>query len=155
MEPLVSRPRDQETTGSRDENGRNKHNSFPVNFPRSYSRAKTSIKVFLKILSTVGGELLPIHSLKWNPNDVLTTCKGISKVLASGFVYWSCALRQNHKSMVLRRNKSMAVKGGTVSHYYILVIRNFIDFMSLFRHSVWFSFSVQQFSSAEFGICNI
>ena len=62
---------------------------------------------------------------------------------------------KNHKSTVLRRNKSMAVEGGTVSHYYILVIRNFIDFMSLFRHSVWFSFSVKQFPSAEFGICNI
>ena len=24
-----------------------------------------------------GGGLLPIHSLKWNPNDVLTTCKAI------------------------------------------------------------------------------
>ena len=34
-----------------------------------------------------GGELLPIHSLKLNLNDVLTTCKAISKVLASGFVY--------------------------------------------------------------------
>ena len=36
----------------------------------------------------------------------------------------------------------MAVQGGTVSHYYILVLRIFIDFMSLFRHSVWLSFSV-------------
>ena len=41
-----------------------------------------------------GGKLLPINSLKWNPNDVLTTCKAISKGLASGFVYWSCALSQ-------------------------------------------------------------
>ena len=49
----------------------------------------------------------------------------------------------------------MAVEGGTVSQYYILVIRKLIDFMSLFRHSVWFSFSVQQFLSAEFEICNI
>ena len=45
------------------------------------------------------GELLPIHSLKRNPsernpNEVLTTCKAISKGLASGFVYWSYALRQ-------------------------------------------------------------
>ena len=62
---------------------------------------------------------------------------------------------KNHRSTVLRRNKNMAVEGGTVSHYYILVIRKFIDFMSLFRHSVWFSFSVKQFPSAEFGICNI
>ena len=60
-----------------------------------------------------------------------------------------------HRSTVLRRNKNMAVEGGTVSHYYILVIRKFIDFMSLFRHSVWFSFSVEQFPSTEFGICNI
>ena len=60
-----------------------------------------------------------------------------------------------HRSTVLRRNENMAVEGGTVSHYYILVIRNFIDFMSLFRHSVWFSFSVKQFPFAEFGICNI
>ena len=31
---------------------------------------------------------------KWNPNDVLTSCKAISKGFATGFVYWSCALRQ-------------------------------------------------------------
>ena len=62
---------------------------------------------------------------------------------------------KNHRSTVLRKNKNMAVEGGTVSHYYILVIRKFIDFMSLFRHSVWFSFSVKQFPSTEFGICNI
>ena len=41
---------------------------------------------------------------------------------------------KNHKSTVLRRNKSMVVEGGTVSHFYILVICNFIDFMPLFRH---------------------
>ena len=62
---------------------------------------------------------------------------------------------KNHSSKVFRRNKRMAVEVGNVSRYYILVIRNFIDFMLLFRHSVWFSFSVKQFPSAEFGICNI
>ena len=62
---------------------------------------------------------------------------------------------KNHRSTVFRKNKSIAVEGWTVSHYYILVIRKFIDFMSLFRHSVWFSFSVKQFPSAESGICNI
>ena len=106
-------------------------------------------------LSGGGEKLLAIHSLKWFPNDVLTTCKAISKGLASGFVYWSCALRQNHRSTVLSKNKNMAVQGGTVSHYYSLVIRKFFDFMSLFRHSVWSSFSVKQFLFAEFGICNI
>ena len=62
---------------------------------------------------------------------------------------------KNHRSTVFRKNKSIAVEGWTVSHYYILVIRKFSDFMSLFRHSVWFSFSVKQFPSAESGICNI
>ena len=62
---------------------------------------------------------------------------------------------QNHRSTVLRRNKNMAVQGGTVSHYYILVIRKFIDFMSLLRQSVWFSVSVKQFPFAEFEICDI
>ena len=113
-------------------------------------------------ITPVGGELLPIHSLKWNPNDVLTTCKAISNGLVSGFVYWSCTLRlktidqRTVRSTVLRKNKNMAAEDGTVSHFnYILVIRKFIDFMSLFRHSVWFSFSVKQFPFAEFGICNI
>ena len=62
---------------------------------------------------------------------------------------------KNRRSTVLRRNKHMTVEDRTVSHYYILVIRKFIHFMSLLRHSVWFSFSVKQFTSAEFGICNI
>ena len=43
---------------------------------------------------------------------------------------------KNHRSTVLTKNKNMAVESETVSHYYILVIREFIDFMSLFRHSV-------------------
>ena len=42
---------------------------------------------------------LPIHSLKWNQNDVLTTCKVVIKGLASGIVYWSCALRYKHDSI--------------------------------------------------------
>ena len=46
----------------------------------------------------------------------------------------------------LRRNKNMAVEEGTVSHYYILVLRKFIDFILLFRHVVWFSFSVKTIS---------
>ena len=44
-----------------------------------------------------------------------------------------------------RRN--IELTGTLVSHYYILVIRNFIDFTPLFRHSVWFSFSFKQFPS--------
>ena len=88
-------------------------------------------------------------SRTFSPNDVLTTCKAISKGLASGFVYCSCALRQKPEIMVLTKTNNMAVEGGTVSHYYIVVIRKFIDFMSPFRHSVWFSFSVKQFPFAK------
>ena len=62
---------------------------------------------------------------------------------------------KNHRLTVLKRNKTMAAQLGTFSHYYISVIHNFFDFMSLLRHSVWFSFSVKQFPSAEFGIFNI
>ena len=38
-----------------------------------------------------GGKQLPIHSLKWNPNDVLTTCKAICEVLVSGYTSYACA----------------------------------------------------------------
>ena len=43
----------------------------------------------------------------------------------------------------------MAVEGGTVSHYYILVIRKFIDFMSLFRHRVWFLQWLHRFAASS------
>ena len=49
----------------------------------------------------------------------------------------------------------MAVECGTVSHYHLLVTRQFINFMSLFRHSVWFALSLNQLSLAEFRICNL
>ena len=49
----------------------------------------------------------------------------------------------------------MAVEGGVVPRYQILVIRNFIDFMSLFRYFVCFAFPVKHFSFTEIGICNI
>ena len=44
---------------------------------------------------------------------------------------------------------------GPEQDYILTIISKFIDFMSLFRHSVWFSFPVKQFPSAEFGICNM
>ena len=40
------------------------------------------------LLGSNQGKLFPIHSLKWNPNDVFTTCKAIIKGLEIGFVYW-------------------------------------------------------------------
>ena len=53
---------------------------------------------------------------------------------------------KNQGSTVLRRNKNIAVEGRTVTHYFILVIRKWIDSMSLFRHTVWFSFSSNNFA---------
>ena len=38
-----------------------------------------------------GGKQLPIHSLKRNPNDVLTTCKAICEVVVSGSASYACA----------------------------------------------------------------
>ena len=75
------------------------------------------------------------------------SARGLSADLCTDHAHYV----KNHRSTVLRKNKNMAVEGGIVSHYYILVIRKFIDFMSIFRHSVWFSFSVKQFPFAEFG----
>ena len=49
----------------------------------------------------------------------------------------------------------MAVQGGTVSHYYILVIRKFIGFCRFSDTAFGFPFSVKQFHPAEFGICTI
>ena len=51
----------------------------------------------------------------------------------------------------------MVVEGGIVSHFYILVICNLIDYMSLFRHSVCFAlnFFFLTIFSVEFGICNL
>ena len=116
------------------------HTRFAVFFPLPSCCVSSSLffsLVLVWLSQRWGGELLPIH---------LTSCKAISKGLSRGFVYWSCALRKIHRSTVLRRNKNMAVEGGTVPHYYFLVIR---------KLSVWFSFSVKQFPSEEFGICNI
>ena len=55
---------------------------------RDWPSVRTYVHTYVR---AGGGKLLPIHSLKWNPNDVFQT---ISKGLASGFVYWSCALSQ-------------------------------------------------------------
>ena len=87
-------------------------------------------------------------------NEISQLAKRSARVLPAHLCTDHAHYVKTHRSTVLRRNKNMAVDGGSVSHYYILVIRKFIDFMSLFRQSVWFSFSVKQFPSAGFGICN-
>ena len=39
---------------------------------------------------------------------------------------WASRHKPQTQRSVLRESKNMAVEGGTVSHYYILVIRKFI-----------------------------
>ena len=51
------------------------------------------------------GGLLPIQSSKWNPNNVLTTCNAIIKVLASGFEYWSWASHHKPKINSFRKEQ--------------------------------------------------
>ena len=102
-----------------------------------------------------GGSYFPYILLNEIQMMFSQLAKRSARVLASGFGTDHAHYVKIHRSTVLRRNKNMAVEGGTVSHYYILVIRKFIDMMSLFRQSMWLSFSVKQFPFAEFGICNI
>ena len=81
-------------------------------------------------------------------NEISQLAKRSARILPAHLCTDHAHYVKTHRSTVLRRNKNMAVDGGSVSHYYILVIRKFIDFMSLFRHSMWFSLSVKQFPSA-------
>ena len=43
------------------------------------------------------------------------------------------------------RTKTWRSRAGLFFHYYILVVRKFIDVMSLFKHSVLFAFSCKHF----------
>ena len=75
------------------------------------------------------------HTFSWmkNPNDVLTLlAKWSAKVLPVDLCTDHAHYVKNHRSTVLGRTKNMAVQGGTVSHYYILVIRKLLI---LFRFS--------------------
>ena len=100
-----------------------------------------------------GGSYFPYIILNEIQTMFSQLAKRSAKVLPADLCKDHAHYVKNHRSTVLRK-KNMAVEGGTVSHCYILVIRKFIDFMSLFRDSVWFSFSVKQFPYAEFGIFN-
>ena len=102
----------------------------------------------------VRGELLPIHSLELNEIQTMFSqlAKRSARVLPADLCTDHVHYVKIHRSTVLRRNKNMAVEGGTVSRYYILIIRKFIDFMSLFRHSIWFALSFfQSLESATYG----
>ena len=109
----------------------------------------------LECLEQGGRSYLPYILLNEIQTMFSQRAKGSPRVLPADLCTDHAHYVKNPRSTVLRKNKNMTVEGGTVSHYYMLVIRKFIDFMSLFRCSVWFSFSVPQFPFSEFGICNI
>ena len=102
-----------------------------------------------------GGSYFPYILLTEMQTMFSQLAKRSAKVLPADLCTDHAHYVKNHRSTVLRKNENMAVEGGTVSHYYILEIRKFIDFMSLFRHIVWFSFSDKQFPFTEFGKFNI
>ena len=112
------------------------------------------LRKFITILFTSFGLIVPEGGRSYFPY-ISHLAKRSARVLPADLCTDHAHYVKIHRSTVLRRNKNMAVEGGTVPHYYFLVMRKFIDFMSLFRQSVWFSFSVKQFPSEEFGICNI
>ena len=129
------------------------HTFFCTFLCRWFARLKRETS--RNVLGRGGGRYFPYILLNEIQTMFSQLAKRSARVLPADLCTDHAHYVKNHRSTVLRRNKNMAIEGGTVSHDYILVIRKFIDFMSLFRHSVWFSFSVKQFPSAEFGICNI
>ena len=90
-----------------------------------------------------GGKLLPIHSLKWNQNDVFTACMVIIKGLASGFVYRSCALR--HKPNINGFEKEENNGGRRRDCFSWLYFGNICRFSDIVSVS---AFSFKQFFSA-------
>ena len=99
------------------------------------------IDYYLDFTKYHGGKLLPIHSLKWNSNNLQSDQQGSCQRI--------CELVMRITSKTIDQRSNMAVEGGTVSHqvshYYILVIRKFIDLMSLFRQCVVFFFLLNNF----------
>ena len=61
-------------------------------------------------------------------NEIQTTFSQLA-ILPADLCTDRAHYSKNQRSTALGRNKNMAVEGGTVSHYYILVIRKFIFVM--------------------------
>ena len=72
-----------------------------------------------------GGSYFPYILLNEIQTMFSQLAKRSAKVLPADLCTDHAHYIKIHRSTVLRRNENMAVEGGTVSHYYILVIRNF------------------------------
>ena len=74
-----------------------------------------------------GGSYFPYILLNQIQTMFSQLAKRSARVLPADLCTDHAHYVKNHKSTVFRRNKNMAIEGGTVSQYYILVIRKFID----------------------------
>ena len=106
-------------------------------------------------MKTRGGSYFP-HTLL---NEIQTMFSELAKrsarVLPADLCTDHAHYVKIHRSTVLRRNKNMPVEGGTVSHYYILLIRKFIDLCRFSDIVCGFLFLLNNFPRHSFGICNI
>ena len=76
--------------------------------------------------------------------------------VGGGGSFFPYILSSEIQAMFSQLLKIITVEGGTASHYNILVIHKFIDFMWLSRHSLYFVFSFKQIFCVEFiTSCNI
>ena len=99
---------------------------------RDWPSVRTYVHTYVR---AGGGSYFPYILL----NEIQTMfSKRSARVLPADLCTDHAHYVKNQRSTGLRKNKNMAVEGGTVSHYYILVF-----------------FSVKQFPFADFGICNI
>ena len=89
---------------------------------RLYSNKKPSAKLSIQRGGGSRGSYFPYILLNEIQTMLSQVVKLTSKVLiADLFFFWSCALRQvlRINGFALRRNKIIAVEGGTVSPYFI------------------------------------
>ena len=119
------------------------------------------LKIGFKVNNNPGGvgSYFPYILLK----EIQTMLSQLAKHSARVLPVDSCTdhahYDKNHRLTVLKLGFEKKQKHGGPRRDYFLRLHfgnsQIWGFMSLFRHSVWFSFSVKQFPSAEFGICNI
>ena len=75
-----------------------------------------TLKFYASIILTRGRMGTPHVFLRWNPNNVPTTCKPTIKGLASRYVHWSFVKKP--KIDGFEKNQKREIEGGTVSLYY-------------------------------------
>ena len=107
------------------------------------------MKFYPSIILTRGRMGTPHVFLRWNPNNVPTTCKPTIQSLTSRYVHWSFVKKP--KIDGFDKNQKREIEGGTVSLYYTvfwlftrllilcrsLVFGLHIFLLNNFLHRVW------------------